>query len=120
MDLLEELVSIPSQTGEERRIAERLEELLAQRGFSTRRLEIAPGRFNVLAERGGSGKRIGLYGHMDTVAPAEGWVDPYRLKKSGDRLIGLGAWDMKGGISAMLHADRNTEQKTAQNRVRRG
>ena len=104
MDLLAELVSIPSMSGEERRLAERIEALMTERGFSTRRLAIAPGRFNILAERSGSGKPIGLYGHMDTVEPADGWVDPFRLTESGDRLIGLGAWDMKGGLAAIIDA----------------
>jgi acetylornithine deacetylase/succinyl-diaminopimelate desuccinylase-like protein len=48
-----------------------------------------------------------LVAHMDTVPPvdAEAWsTDPYSLTSHGERLIGLGATDMKGAIVAMLHA----------------
>ncbi|MFN7991367.1 MAG: M20/M25/M40 family metallo-hydrolase [Candidatus Micrarchaeia archaeon] len=103
--LLAELVSIRSVGPDERKLAERLEILLSGLGFSTERLEVSPGRFNVLATRGGEGKPIGLYGHMDTVGPAEGWkTDPFKLTEEDGRLIGLGAWDMKAGVCAILCA----------------
>jgi succinyl-diaminopimelate desuccinylase len=55
-----------------------------------------------------SGKPVcGLYFHVDTVPAAPGWrSDPLRLAREGDRLIGLGAADMKGSIAAALLALR--------------
>jgi acetylornithine deacetylase/succinyl-diaminopimelate desuccinylase-like protein len=111
IDVLRNLVAINSIGPGEKKIAEHLEALLVKRGFSTKRLEIAPGRFNILAERGGKGTPVGLYGHMDTVEPAQGWkTDPLALREEGGHLVGLGAWDMKAGIGAILCAteERNT------------
>ena len=47
---------------------------------------------------------IGFIGHTDTV-DYESWDgDPFTLQEDGDKLIGLGACDMKGGLAAMLSA----------------
>jgi succinyl-diaminopimelate desuccinylase len=56
----------------------------------------------------GKGKPILLFGHLDTVSSTGDWKsDPYRLTKKGDRLYGLGAWDMKAGLSAILTSIKN-------------
>lgn len=48
--------------------------------------------------------KIGFIGHTDTVA-YESWEgNPFILQEKNDRLIGLGACDMKGGIAAILSA----------------
>lgn len=45
---------------------------------------------------------IGFIGHTDTV-DYESWDgDPFVLQENSDKLIGLGACDMKGGIAAIL------------------
>ncbi|HSB46694.1 MAG TPA: M20/M25/M40 family metallo-hydrolase [Candidatus Bilamarchaeum sp.] len=107
VDLLRRLVSIKSAGPNERELGAHIEGLLREGGFRTKRLEIAPGRFNILAERDGAGAPIGLYGHMDSVEPAQGWkADPYVLREEGDKLTGLGAWDMKAGLAAILCATR--------------
>ena len=64
-------------------------------------------RTNLLATRR-SGKPVcGLYFHVDTVPAAPGWQqDPLRLTRDGERLVGLGAADMKGSIAAVLLALR--------------
>lgn len=55
-----------------------------------------------------SGKPVcGLYFHVDTVPAAPGWTtDPLAIARDGERLIGLGAADMKGCIAAVLLALR--------------
>jgi len=61
---------------------------------------------NLLASIGpkdgsGDGRGIVLSGHTDTV-PVEGQVwssDPFRLRHSGDRLVGRGVTDMKGFVA---------------------
>ncbi|WP_129155583.1 M20/M25/M40 family metallo-hydrolase [Bosea sp. Tri-44] len=62
-------------------------------------------RTNLVATRG-SGKPVcGLYFHVDTVPAAPGWrTDPQAMARDGERLIGLGAADMKGCIAAVLLA----------------
>ena len=62
---------------------------------------------NVVARLRGekSGKRLLLNGHLDVVAPGEGWsVDPFGGEVRDDLIYGRGACDMKSGIAAMLAA----------------
>jgi succinyl-diaminopimelate desuccinylase len=64
-------------------------------------------RTNLIARRRSGKPVLGLYFHVDTVPAAPGWAtDPLRLTRDGDRLIGLGAADMKGTIAAVLLALR--------------
>ncbi len=128
MELLARLVGTSSEFPNEESMGELLAGLLEERGFRVRMQEVAGGRHNVLAEREGSGGAgggtgmngaecagagndgraggvLGFYGHMDTVPALGEWkADPLRLRQEGDRLIGLGAYDMKGGIWAILRA----------------
>ncbi len=49
--------------------------------------------------------RIGFIGHTDTVQSSKDWIyNPLELAEIGDKLIGLGTCDMKGGIAAILKA----------------
>ncbi|MGJ5195957.1 MULTISPECIES: M20 family metallopeptidase [unclassified Bradyrhizobium] len=75
----------------------------------------APGargsRTNLIARRRAGRPVLGLYFHVDTVPAAPGWAtDPLQLSRDGDRLIGLGAADMKGSIAAALLALRGAQQ----------
>ncbi|GLH76272.1 hypothetical protein SSBR45G_11800 [Bradyrhizobium sp. SSBR45G] len=75
----------------------------------------APGargrRTNLIARRRSGRPVLGLYFHVDTVPAAPGWSsDPLRLLREGDRLIGLGAADMKGSIAAALLALRAAQE----------
>lgn len=46
-----------------------------------------------------------LNGHIDTVQVCDGWKrDPFSPSVEGDKLYGLGSFDMKGGITAMIMA----------------
>src|SRR5688500_10274589 len=68
----------------------------------------APERPNVLARvENGAGPTLLLNGHTDTVLAVEGWSSaPWTPRRQGDRLYGLGACDMKGGIAAAMLAPR--------------
>ncbi len=102
-EILKKLVGIDSVFGNERRIGEYLESKLRSLGFSTMRRYFAAGRFNILAERGSGTRSVLFYGHMDTVAVHGDWKgSPFGLLREGDRLYGLGACDMKGGVAALL------------------
>jgi acetylornithine deacetylase/succinyl-diaminopimelate desuccinylase-like protein len=114
LPLLKKLVSINSVFGSEGKLGEFLEEQLRKLGFSVKRVEIAHGRFNVIGERGSRGKPILLYGHMDTVPPYGEWKGgkPFALREEGDRLSGLGVFDMKAGVAAILCAcEEKTERR---------
>jgi acetylornithine deacetylase/succinyl-diaminopimelate desuccinylase-like protein len=96
---------VPGAAGEAA-LAAHVAAWLRARGFEVRVLEAVPGRPTVLATaRGtGGGRTILLDGHLDTVPPG----DPERgglLPRIEDgRLLGRGAFDMKGGLAAMLVA----------------
>lgn len=96
-----------------------MEGLVAPLGFATERVVVpealwrvahgpaAGPRTNVIASRGSGRPSCGIYFHVDTVPAAAGWeTDPLRMERDGDRLIGLGAADMKGCIAAVLLALR--------------
>ncbi len=91
-----ELLAIPSMSGDERAIADFVQARLSQKhGWGVERIEdtlIAtwPGGGS------GSGRRILLCGHLDTVPGEEGY------QEDEDYLYGLGACDMKGGLAVML------------------
>jgi len=105
IELLRELVSINSVFPNERKIGEFVEDQLRELGFSVQRQELSAGRFNVLAERGAEGKSLILYAHLDTVPVYGKWKsDPLVLTEDGGRLHGLGVYDIKSGIAAILKA----------------
>ena len=94
--LLEQLVKIPSVTGQEARLAAFCEDYLQSCGFHTHRQYVTATRFNIVAEKGSGKWSLLLYSHLDTVAPSPGWVhSPYQMVQDGDYLYGLGISDMK-------------------------
>jgi acetylornithine deacetylase len=96
VDLTEELVAIPSVSGNEAEVVEYVKGLLESRGWSVQCQEVAPGRENVWASRG-SGV-VTLSTHLDTVGP---FIAPSR--KYG-RLYGRGTCDAKGIAASMICA----------------
>lgn len=55
----------------------------------------------------GGGRDLLLNGHVDVVSaePRSAWTgDPFVARLRGDRLVGRGACDMKGGVAAMVLA----------------
>ena len=83
--------------------------VLEEAGFSTRLVELAPGRPNLVARIAGSdgeAPALGFTGHLDVVPLGEAaWrVDPFAGEVAGDRLYGRGASDMKSGVAAMVEA----------------
>jgi succinyl-diaminopimelate desuccinylase len=94
-DLLRTLVDIPSVTGQEAAIADFVAGRLG-RGAAGECLR--SGRSVVWRGPRRGRRLVVLAGHLDTVPPQ---VDgPARLE--GDRVFGLGATDMKGGVAVML------------------
>ncbi len=90
------LVHIPSVTGDEDAIATAVAERLASTYSAD---EITRIENSVVAGRRSGNPLVLLVGHLDTV-PSQGAPPPY---VEGDRLYGLGACDMKGGLAVMLH-----------------
>jgi acetylornithine deacetylase/succinyl-diaminopimelate desuccinylase family protein len=105
LQLLEELIAIPSVVGHEGEVAAALFERLRSLGLACEMQEVEPGRFNVYArlQGAGPGRRLNFNGHTDTVPVCEGWdSDPFTPLIREGRLYGLGACDMKGGIACVL------------------
>ena len=58
---------------------------------------------------GSQAAEIIFHGHLDVVPAREGQFDP---RVEGDRLIGRGAYDMKGGLAAMMCAMHDATQQS--------
>jgi succinyl-diaminopimelate desuccinylase len=117
---------------DERGLAERLisydtsrpEELVVAAGFvkgwlESRDIEVRDFDHNglpvLVAETGGTAPEapcVVFHGHLDVVPAPEAQFEP---RVEGDRLIGRGAYDMKGGLAAMMCALKDLE---GQDRVR--
>lgn len=109
LTILEELIRIPSYVGngsDEARIADAV----------VARLSCLPGNWRVM-QQAVEGNRRNVYvantdepdvlltAHLDTVPPTDAWKrDPFAPIREGSRLYGLGAVDMKAGLSAILSA----------------
>src|SRR3954447_6718514 len=118
------LVQVPSVTGDERAVLERLAELAAGAGpavdlhrHDLARLRAHPDHpreeaprdelWGLTASVAGSGsRRVCLDGHVDVVGPGTvPWrLGPWSGAIEGGRLHGRGALDMKGAVVAALHA----------------
>jgi acetylornithine deacetylase len=96
--LAEELVAIPSPTGEEGRLADRIAALFDEPPFDVRRQPVGPGRDNLFIVAGEESPRVVFCTHMDTV--------PGGVERRDDmaRIFGRGACDAKGSLAAMATA----------------
>lgn len=109
VNIMQELIRCPSvnppaQTAE---CAQVVSDILRKNNIKAEIVEAQQGVANVVARLEGknSGKRLLLNGHLDVVAPGEGWtVDPFGGEVRNDLIYGRGACDMKSGIAAMLSA----------------
>lgn len=108
--LLKALIEIPSPYFKEDAITEYVYRFLENTGINTLRQQVADpllreykGENIVGVLDAGREKTILLNAHMDTVYPTADWKrNPFEAYVMGDRMVGLGAADMKGGLAAML------------------
>ena len=94
VELLEEMLSIPSVSTQERDLGQWLVSRLRAMGFAARRDEAG----NVIAFWGSGPREVLLLGHIDTVP---GFIP---VRREGDRLFGRGAVDAKGPLAAAITA----------------
>jgi LysW-gamma-L-lysine carboxypeptidase len=94
IELLEEMLAIPSPSTQERALGQWLVSRMRGMGFAARRDEVG----NVIAYWGGGPKEVLLLGHIDTVP---GFIP---VRREGDRLHGRGAVDAKGPLAAAIAA----------------
>ena len=101
-DLLAELVEIPSPSGAEGRIVDRIEQLCEQWSLPSIRVRSELGRDSLVVGRAEE-PALAFVAHVDTIAAP--W--PARARVEGDVVHGLGAVDDKGGVVACLLAARD-------------
>jgi acetylornithine deacetylase len=118
-----ELVRVPSATGDERAVLERLGELAADLGLEAdlREHDLAalrasprhPGEeaprrelYDLVVRAGEGPRRLAFCGHVDVVGiGTEPWDrSPWSGDIAGGYVHGRGSVDMKGGVAAALHA----------------
>src|SRR5262245_57283457 len=107
-ELTKALMSIPSVTGTEGKIAEFLSSHLESRGYRIERQDVSSGRFNLFAFAGDG--RVMFCTHIDTVPPAT-----IPIRGDDEFLYGRGACDTKGIIAAMLAAGDHLLQEGVTN-----
>jgi acetylornithine deacetylase len=109
IDLLRELVAIPSVSGEETDLAVFVEETVRRWGLDVVRdsngVRIEVHGWNV-------GPTLAYVSHLDVVPPGAGWTrDPFVPSIEGTRLYGRGAGDAKASVAAMLYAAKDVVDK---------
>jgi acetylornithine deacetylase len=100
LNLLKELIRIPSFSREEKMAADLIQSALVDLGHEVER------KFNNVwtrAIRGGNYPTILLNSHIDTVRPGNGWkYDPFIPKQSKGKIYGLGSNDAGASMVALL------------------
>ncbi len=98
-DLTAALVDVPSESRQEAVIADAVEEALSRCAH----LDVVRDGHTIVARTHlGRAERVAIGGHLDTV-PANANMPSRRVMVDGeDRLVGLGTFDMKGGVAVAL------------------
>jgi acetylornithine deacetylase len=96
VELLTDLVAIPSVTGSEEPLLAFLESRYAGSGWTVESMEVAPDRRNIFVRRGHPS--VVLTTHADTVPPF------FPPRRDGDVLTGRGACDAKASLAAQAVA----------------
>ena len=97
--LLGDLVDIPSESRDEAGIADAIEAALAGAGHLAVERD---GNSLVARTRLGHADRVLICGHLDTVPAANNLPHHLDTVDGEERLVGLGACDMKGGLAVAL------------------
>lgn len=106
VDLCRGMVRIPSLSGDEKKVADFIEQNMLNLGFDS----VERDRYGNVSGRislGSGGKRILFEGHMDHVDvsdPSKWTHDPYGAEVVDGRIYGRGTTDMKGNLAAAIVA----------------
>ncbi|MCD2492556.1 ArgE/DapE family deacylase [Lacrimispora sp. NSJ-141] len=105
INLLAQMVKIPSVSGNEAELAKFITDYCGRLGFES---EIdRHGNVLVLVKGGKPGKRIAYNNHLDTVPVGEGWTkDPFGAEIIDGKMYGRGSTDCKCGMAAQITAAR--------------
>ena len=109
IELLKELVAIPSVSGTEENVARFLEGYIRRAGLEVTRDDAS---VTIRVESGRPGPVLSFISHLDVVPPGEGWTrDPFTPVVEDGRLYGRGAGDAKASVAAMLYAARDVQEQ---------
>mgnify|MGYP006279478125 CR=1 FL=1 len=103
---LSEMVQIPSLSGEEKEVMEKVSQLLDRAGIKEHWTD---GLGNVIARVGSGPKKLAIDAHIDTVdtGDVEQWDwEPFSGKVKDGYVHGRGTVDQEGGAAAMITAAR--------------
>lgn len=99
VDLTAALIDVPSESRQEQVIADAVEEALSAYDH----LEVVRDGHTIVARTHlGRPERVAIGGHLDTVPENHNLPSQRRTVDGEDRLYGLGACDMKGGVAISL------------------
>lgn len=109
VDLLKQMISIPSVSRQESEVADAIQSFLFAKGLLINRI----GNNIVIRQESCSSDRpvVLLNSHIDTVKPASGYTrDPYTPSEEDGKLYGLGSNDAGGPLVSLLAAYRYLTQ----------
>lgn len=105
IELLKKLIAIPSYLGDgvdESTLAEFIYKFLIENTHLKVEKQTVEGkRFNIVAYDNKKPSII-FFSHMDTVPPKIRTLEPFKARKSGNKIYGLGSVDMKAGLSVCM------------------
>lgn len=103
IDLLKDLISIPSLSKEEDDAASLLEKYMKAKGLTVCR---SGNNCWAVSPKFREGLPVALLNsHIDTVKPVAGWTrNPYSPTEENERIYGLGSNDAGGSLVSLLHA----------------
>ena len=103
---LRDMVRIPSESAEEKKVIERIKQEMIKVGFD--KVSIDP-MGNLFGQIGHGKHIIAMDGHIDTVGIGEikNWTfDPYEGYEDEETIGGRGASDQEGGMASMVYAGK--------------
>ncbi len=101
---LRDMVAIPSESCDEKKVIERIHEEMIKVDFDEIKIDSMG---NILGRIGSGPKVIAMDAHIDTVGigDRDSWsIDPYKGKLENDIIYGRGASDQEAGMSSMVYA----------------
>ncbi len=113
IDLLKEMISIPSVSREEKAVADLLEKTMRQQGLHPQRK--GNNIWCISTDYQEDKPTILLNSHVDTVKPVAGWTkDPYVPVEENGQLFGLGSNDAGASVVSLLQAFIFLQEKPQQ------
>lgn len=107
---LRDMIAIPSESCDEKRVIHRIKEEMEKVGFD--KVDIDP-MGNVLGYIGHGPRLLAMDAHIDTVGvgnPKNWTFDPYQGMEDSEIIGGRGASDQEGGMASMVYAGKIIKQ----------